>query len=63
MVRDKRVVVVLPAYNAASTLINTYHEIPLDIVDEVILVDDASIDETVAVARTLKIKTILHTTN
>jgi len=47
MVRNKKVVVVLPAYNAEKTLITTYREIPFDIVDEVILVDDASIDHTV----------------
>ncbi|MFN8324701.1 MAG: glycosyltransferase [Flavobacteriaceae bacterium] len=40
-------VVVLPAYNASKTLIDTYKEIPFDIVDEVILVDDNSTDETI----------------
>jgi glycosyltransferase involved in cell wall biosynthesis len=46
MIRDKKVIVVLPAYNALKTLGRTFHEIPFDIVDEVILVDDASKDST-----------------
>jgi glycosyltransferase involved in cell wall biosynthesis len=63
MVRNKKVVVVLPAYNAEKTLVTTYREIPFDIVDEVILVDDASIDHTVAVAKNLNIRTLVHTKN
>ncbi len=63
MIRDKRIVVVLPAYNAAKTLEMTYTEIPHDIVDEVILVDDASADETVQVARRLHIRTEVHENN
>jgi glycosyltransferase involved in cell wall biosynthesis len=63
MVRNKKVIVVLPAYNAEKTLETTYHEIPLDIVDEVILVDDASTDHTVAVAKRLNIQTIVHSHN
>ena len=50
----------MPAYNAAKTLEQTYADIPFDIVDEVILVDDASIDETVRVARALNIKHIIR---
>ncbi|MCX7727731.1 MAG: glycosyltransferase, partial [Chitinispirillaceae bacterium] len=50
MIDGKKVVVVLPAYNAAQTLEATYREIP-SIVDEIILVDDASKDETVALAK------------
>jgi glycosyltransferase involved in cell wall biosynthesis len=63
MVRNKKVVVVLPAYNAEKTLVTTYREIPFDIVDEVILVDDASIDHTVAVAKSLDIRTLVHVKN
>jgi Glycosyltransferases involved in cell wall biogenesis len=63
MVRNKKVVVVLPAYNAEKTLVTTYREIPFDIVDEVILVDDASIDHTVAVAKSLHIRTLVHAKN
>jgi len=63
MVRNKKVVVVLPAYNAEKTLITTYREIPFDIVDEVILVDDASIDHTVEVAKSLHIRTLVHAKN
>jgi len=57
------VVVVLPAYNAAKTLESTYREIPLSVVDKVILVDDASNDQTVDVARRLGIETYIHQRN
>ncbi|MCX6250515.1 MAG: glycosyltransferase family 2 protein [Bacteroidetes bacterium] len=60
MLLSKKVVVVLPAYNAEKTLENTYNEIPFDIVDDVILVDDASKDNTVEVARRIGIKTIIR---
>ena len=63
MLLGKRITVVLPAYNAAATLRRTYAEIPLDIVDDVILIDDASHDETVAVARALGIYTQRHPHN
>jgi glycosyltransferase involved in cell wall biosynthesis len=59
MVHGKKVVVVLPAYNAAKTLEKTYKEIDFEIVDEVILVDDASKDETIAVAESLGIHHIV----
>lgn len=59
MIEQKKIVVVLPAYNAASTLEMTYNEIPFDIVDDVILVDDLSSDETIAVADRLGIKNII----
>ncbi len=59
MINGKKIVVVLPAYNAEKTLEQTYKEIPHDIVDEVILVDDFSSDKTVQVARNLGIKHII----
>jgi len=63
MIRNNYIAVVLPAYNAAKTLMETYNEIPLDIVDEVILVDDASTDETAKIASTLNLKLIVHDKN
>lgn len=60
MYKGKKVVVVLPAYNAASTLEHTYREIPFELVDEVVLCDDASKDRTVEVARELGIRHILQ---
>lgn len=59
MLLNKKIVVVLPAYNAAKTLEKTYAEIPLDIVDEVVLVDDASKDSTVDVAAKIGLKHII----
>jgi glycosyltransferase involved in cell wall biosynthesis len=59
----RKIVVVMPAYNAEQTLEKTYQEIPLDLVDEVIVTDDASHDETVAVARTLGLRTVVHDEN
>ncbi|RFM32080.1 glycosyltransferase family 2 protein [Chitinophaga silvisoli] len=63
MLNNKKIVVVLPAYNAALTLEKTYHEIPFDIVDDVVLVDDASKDETVAVGNALGIRHIIRHDN
>lgn len=63
MINGKKVVVVLPAYNAAQTLETTYKEIPFDIVDDVVLVDDASPDNTVEVGRQLGIKHIVKHEN
>ncbi|GAB4420044.1 MAG: glycosyltransferase family 2 protein [Bacteroidia bacterium] len=60
MIRDKKLVVVMPAYNAASTLENTYREIPFDLVDEVILVDDESHDHTADLARSLGIQRVIR---
>jgi glycosyltransferase involved in cell wall biosynthesis len=59
MYKNKKVVVVLPAYNAALTLEKTYNEIPFDLVDDVILCDDASKDHTVEVGKKLGIKHII----
>jgi glycosyltransferase involved in cell wall biosynthesis len=59
MLNGKKIVVVLPAYKAARTLERTYREIPFDIVDEVVLVDDKSPDDTVEVAKSLGIRHIV----
>jgi glycosyltransferase involved in cell wall biosynthesis len=59
----KKIVVVMPAYNAARTLEKTYREIPLDIVDEVVVTDDASSDDTVEVACQLGLRTLVHPRN
>jgi glycosyltransferase involved in cell wall biosynthesis len=59
MYKNKKVVVVLPAYNAALTLQKTFDEIPMDLVDEVILCDDASKDNTVALAKEIGIRHII----
>ncbi|UCC21916.1 MAG: glycosyltransferase family 2 protein [Planctomycetota bacterium] len=61
MFNDKKVIVIMPAYNAAQTLRRTYDEVMAqEIVDQVIVVDDASLDETTAIARSLP-KTLVHT--
>jgi len=60
MLNNKKIVVVLPAYNAEKTLEKTYNEIPFNIVDDVILVDDASIDNTLEVGNKLGIKHIIR---
>ncbi len=59
MIKGKKIIVVLPAYNAEKTLEKTYKEIPFDIVDDVILVDDRSKDSTVKVAKDLGIAHII----
>ncbi|NLW35339.1 MAG: glycosyltransferase family 2 protein [Syntrophorhabdus aromaticivorans] len=63
MLHGKKIIVVMPAYNASRTLDMTYREIPKDIVDEVILVDDRSRDDTAAQAEALGICTIVHLRN
>jgi glycosyltransferase involved in cell wall biosynthesis len=63
MIHSKKIVVVLPAYKAEKTLIQTYNEIPFDIVDEVVLVDDNSPDETLSVAKQLGIRHIIKHDN
>ncbi len=63
MLQGKKVVVVLPAYRAEKTLERTVREIPVDVVDEIVLVDDASADNTVALSSRLGLKTFAHKTN
>jgi glycosyltransferase involved in cell wall biosynthesis len=63
MIHGKKVIVVMPAYKAEKTLEKTYSEIPLDYIDDVILVDDASKDKTADISRNLKIHTIIHPEN
>lgn len=63
MIDKKKIIVVLPAYNASNTLPDTYNDIPFDIVDDLILVDDNSTDNTVEVARQLGIKNIIRHEN
>jgi glycosyltransferase involved in cell wall biosynthesis len=63
LILGKRVAVVLPAYNAARTLERTFLEIPTDVVDDVILTDDARIDTTEKIARSLGLFTIKHERN
>ena len=60
---DPRVVIVMPAYNAARTLERTYADIPHDLVDRIILVDDVSRDQTVDIARQLGLDVIIHSQN
>jgi glycosyltransferase involved in cell wall biosynthesis len=59
MLNDKKIIVILPAYNAAKTLEKTYNEIPFDIVDDVILTDDFSNDDTISVAKKIGIQHII----
>ena len=60
MILGKKLVIVLPAYNAELTLCKTFNEIPFEIVDEVVLVDDASRDKTIEVGKELGIKHIIR---
>ncbi|MGO8989652.1 MAG: glycosyltransferase family 2 protein [bacterium] len=63
MLNGKKIVIVMPAYNAEKTLEKTYHEIPSEIVDDVVVVDDASNDRTPEIARAMGIKTVIHKEN
>lgn len=63
MINNKKVVVIMPAYNAEKTLKQTYEEIYHDFVDEVILVDDNSVDNTKLLSKELNITTIVHSEN
>ena len=63
MLNGKKILIVLPAYNAEKTLENTCSDIPFEIVDEVLLVDDNSTDKTVSKAKSLGIRVFLHDRN
>jgi glycosyltransferase involved in cell wall biosynthesis len=63
MADQPRVIVVMPAYNAAKTLERTYNDLPKEVVDKVILVDDVSQDDTVEIARRLGLKVVIHIQN
>ena len=63
MLFEKKIVVVMPAYNAEVTLRQAYSEIPLQYIDEVILVDDGSSDRTAEIARSLGLRTLVHRKN
>ncbi len=63
MIHGKKLVVVMPAYNAEKTLRQTYAELPHEYLDDVILVDDASSDHTAGIAGELNIQTIIHSQN
>jgi glycosyltransferase involved in cell wall biosynthesis len=60
---DGRTIVVMPAYNAATTLERVYQDIPKDAVDEIIVVDDCSTDDTLEIARRLPVTVIEHAQN
>lgn len=63
MMDNKKIVAILPAYNAAKTLEKTVKDIPSDLVDDIILVDDASKDNTVEIAKKLGLKVFVHPVN
>jgi glycosyltransferase involved in cell wall biosynthesis len=63
MINGRRVGVVLPAYNAEATLARTVAELDTDVIDEIVLVDDCSTDETVELARKLGLEPISHSSN
>lgn len=63
MLKGKKIVVVMPSYNAAKTLVQTVADVPRNIVDEILLVDDASSDETVRLATELGLTVFLHESN
>ncbi|HLG17626.1 MAG TPA: glycosyltransferase family 2 protein [Blastocatellia bacterium] len=63
MLNGKKIVVVMPAFNAANTLEETFNELPFEVVDEVLLVDDGSSDDTVELAKRLRLSVFLHKKN
>jgi glycosyltransferase involved in cell wall biosynthesis len=60
MIHGMKVVVVMPAYRAAKTLERTYQELPKEIIDSIVLVDDGSDDKTAAISKALGLHTFLH---
>jgi len=63
MLEGKKIIVVMPAYNAEKTLLKTYNDIPVGVVDEVILVDDFSTDRTVELANKIGLSVFTHQRN
>jgi glycosyltransferase involved in cell wall biosynthesis len=63
MLNGKKILVVMPAYQAEKTLVQTYSEIPMEFVDDVILVDDGSVDNTAQLAKQLGLVTLVHVKN
>src|SRR5512139_3939198 len=63
MIHGKKIVVIMPAYNAEKTLRRTWDELPHEVIDEVVLVDDASRDSTARIAKELGIRTFVHLRN
>jgi glycosyltransferase involved in cell wall biosynthesis len=63
MILGKRVLVVMPAYHAAKTLAQTVAALPKDVVDDILVVDDASADQTTGVARELGLRVVVHPQN
>lgn len=63
MLNGKKIIVVMPAFNAARTLERTYRDLPFDLIDEVLLVDDGSVDATVELSQSLGLTTFLHEKN
>jgi glycosyltransferase involved in cell wall biosynthesis len=61
--KNEKIIIVLPAYNAAKTLTSTINDLPKDLQAEIILIDDASTDDTVKIAQSLGIETIAHAKN
>ena len=63
MIDGKKITVIMPAYNAEKTLMKTYNEIPKDVVDGIILTDDASTDKTIEIAKRLNLRLLIHDKN
>ena len=63
MINNKKITVIMPAYNAGMTLEETFNNIPKEFVDDIILVDDCSKDNTIEIAKKLNIKTFIHDKN